>query len=213
MYFEFDRKIGWAHLVSVLALVVALASLWTAARLAAARIVVSRESSAGGPFVDEKGRVRFFGYDRVVLSNVGGQPATLMGLRPPKDPPFPNMFAAYVKDGSAQEASSEVFLIDDFFEDILKNPKAILAYKGWSRERLAALHRLVPPGGTTTLTVAMLHDVDRGSEPVTDYVVTNLEFYFSDGSTHPYRIASQLHRVELKPSNDRLQRPPASGRR
>ena len=211
-YFEFDRKIGWAHLVSVLALLVSVLSLWTASRLAGPRIIISRESSTGGPFVDDSGKVRFFGYDRIVFSNVGGRPVTLIGLRPPKEPPFPNLFAAYIRDGRAQEARSEIFLIEDFFEDLARNPKAIASYKGWSRERLTALHRLIPSGGTTTVTLGMLLDVYEGNQPVTDYVVTNVEFYFSDGSAQPYHMASQLYGVVLEPANQRLQRTAGAAR-
>ena len=125
-YFEFDHKIGWAHLISVLALLLSVVSLWTASQRAGARVVISRESSVGGPFLDEKkGRWRLFGYERVILSNVGGGSITLIGLRLPKNPPFPGLLAAFVKGGRPQEVKTEVLLIDDFLEDLKKNPKVI----------------------------------------------------------------------------------------
>jgi hypothetical protein len=58
----------------------------------------------------------------------------------------------------------------------------------------------------------MLLDVYEGNQPITDFVVTNIEFYFSDGSAQPYRIASQLYGVVLEPANQRPQRTAGAAR-
>lgn len=192
-YFQFDRKIGWAHLISLLAFVLSIVSLWMASQRSSAQVVITRDSIVGGPVFDQKKeRWRHFGYERVVLSNVGGAPITMVGLRLPSDSPFPGMISGTIKDKRPEEVTSEIVLIDDFLEDIKKNPTIISDYHGWSIERLGTLHRLIPPGGTLALTIGVLNDAYRGHDPIGPYVFTNLEFYFSDGSKQPYRIAAKI---------------------
>lgn len=192
-YFEFDKKIGWAQLLSILALVVSAWSLWISYGRAEPQMLVSKDTSIGGKFFDEsKGRWRMFGYERLVLSNVGGAPVTLIGLRPPQTEPFSGMVAAIIKNGKAEEVKSEVLLVEEFFEDLKQNPSKLSTYRGWPLEKLGALHRMIPAGGTTTLNVVFLFDAYEGGQPVADYIITNLEMHFSDGSTYSYKVAAEV---------------------
>ncbi len=192
-YFEFDKKIGWAQLLAVAALIVSGVSLWVTLQRSGARVVVSKDMNIGGSFFDDaKQRWRAFGYDRLVLSNVGGSPVTLIGFRPLQQPPFPGMVAAIIKDGKAIEVQAEVLLVDEFFEDIRNNPKMLSRYQGWSLERLGTLNRLIPSGGITTLNVAVLYDAYKGTEPISDYIFMSLEMRFSDGTKYPYQVAAEL---------------------
>lgn len=166
-YVDFDRKIGWSDVISILALVIAGLSLWTAGRGEGPQIVISRDSRVGGPYLDKSSqRWRFFGYERVTMSNVGGRSVTLLGIRLPNKSPFPRMITGYIADGRKIEARTEILLLDDFVEDVRNDPDIISGYKPLSLERLGALNRLVPPGGTLPLVIGLRHDAYTDGQPV-----------------------------------------------
>jgi hypothetical protein len=189
-YFEFDRKIGWVQLIAILALILSIASLWITTSKSRAQIIITHDTAIGSTFFDPATkRWRILSYDRVIFSNTGGSPMTLIGIRPMNDQVFAGMVAATIKDGRAVQIPSEIFITDKFLEEIEKNTDLLSVSKEWSLERLGALHRIVPAGGTLVLNVGILVDAYNGIKPVATDVLVNLECYFSDGTKQPYQFA------------------------
>jgi hypothetical protein len=189
-YFEFDRKIGWAHIISIFALIVSIISWWTAMNRSRAQIIITHDTAMGSTFFDQVAkRWRILSYDRVVFSNPGGSQVTLVGVRPTTDKPFAGMVAAMIQEGRPVSVPAEIFVTDQFLEEIEKNTDLLSVSKDWSLERLGALHRVVPPGGTLVLNFGMLVDAYNGITPLAPNIVVNLECYFSDGTRQPYRFA------------------------
>lgn len=192
-YVTFEKKVGWSELFSAVALVLSVGSFWFTLRSATPAIVVSKDTSIGGRFVEKPTqKLRLFGYDRVVVSNVGGVPITLIGLRASKEPPFPGKIASIFKDGQLQEIPYEVAIVDEFFYDIANNPGKLSEFQSWPVEKLGSLHRSIPPGGTTYLNLLIKCDGYKDDVPIADYVFISLELFFSDGSTHQFRVASEV---------------------
>lgn len=137
----------------------------------------------------------------MIFSNAGELPVILTGLRAVQSKPFPGILASAIKNIKTREIKSELFLVDEFFEDLKHNDSILSSYQGWPPEKLGELHRTIPASGKITLNLVFLYDAYEGRKAVSNYIVTKLEVCFSNGNNYPYKIITGV-RTLAKPSNN-----------
>ena len=178
--------------LSIAALIVAVFSFVNScnmAKLSLPVIHVSQDKVLPGPFWDGKRKMwRYFAYNRFLITNRGGRPIALVGVRPHEFMPLIG-----VASGNKVKVTNPppflIFEMNDSLIDIEKDPKIISRYDNVPVERISLINRPIGSGETVILNLGVVVDIynDMG-QSLADQLLFTADLVFADGSK--YLLAS-----------------------
>ena len=80
--FNFERKFGWSEVISLIALLGAITSIFLQFNSNKPKISMSNSNLIGTNFIDKNGNKWHFGFYRTTLINNGGKSVTFTGIEP-----------------------------------------------------------------------------------------------------------------------------------
>lgn len=156
--FKFRKEIGWAEIIATIALLISFYNFYAENKQDLSTINGTYKSAI---YTEKDGSIKYFMFNRTVITNNGNKPVTLLSLKANKDfgPTLVNADSSNV--AKKKDLPFEIFQIADsvFTGNLFQKQENLLQFTHQGLEKLSHINQIIYPGGTYTLTIGIKYSL------------------------------------------------------